>query len=221
MAPAAVSAFEARRRENVANNAKLLAESQALGAKMARAAKPPPRPAAPRKRKAAEPAQRTRVMPTRQSARLSASSGDEPLTSLRTEREIIEADRPAKKTRMTEDITLSKVSLEGSRWTNGDALASFAVSGAQPGLRTFTDDDIKETPDEKLKSLRKGMAELELYDGWLPNGRLFNIKQHQNAALTRRRYQDHTRADIFPNVPPRPGQANHPCWRQEGSHGRF
>lgn len=172
MAPGGLSAFEAKRRENVANNAKLLAESQALGAKMARAAKPPPKPAAaPRKRKAAEPVQR--VMPTRatrQSARLSGAGADSELTSLKTEREIIEEQKPAKRARITEDLNLSKVTLEGSRWSNGDALASFA-QGAQPGVRTFTDDDIKDTSDDKLKTLRKGMAELELYDGWLPNGR--------------------------------------------------
>ncbi|KAK6076265.1 WD domain-containing protein [Seiridium cupressi] len=168
MAPAGLSAFEARRRENVANNAKLLQESQAIGKKMARAAKPPPKPVAPRKRKAAEPVQRTRVMPTRQSARLSGGGADTELESLKTQAEIIEEQKPAKRSRMTGDIALSKATLEGSRWANGDALASFA-QGAQPGVRTFTDDDIKDTSDEKLISLRKGMAELELYDGWLPN----------------------------------------------------
>lgn len=169
MAPAGISAFEARRRENVANNAKLLQESQALGAKMAKAAKPPPRPVTTRKRKPAEPVQRTRVMPTRQSARLSGGAGgDVELESLKTAAEIIQDQRPAKRSRVTEDLNLSKVALEGSRWTNGDALASFA-QGAEPGKRTFTDEDMKDTKDEKLLELRKGMAELELYDGWLPN----------------------------------------------------
>lgn len=219
MAPGGVSAFEARRRENVANNAKLLAESQALGAKMARAAKPPPRPAAPRKRKAAEPVVRTRVMPTRQSARLSATPGDEPLASLKTEREIIEADRPAKKIRMTEDIKLSNASLDGARWATGSALSSFVVQGAQPGVRTFTDEDIKDTSDEKLKSLRKGMAELEIYDGWLPHGRSLLIRTAWVPVLTFRRYQDYTGAHILSDLPSCTGQAHYSCRRQEGHHG--
>ncbi|KAI1863547.1 hypothetical protein JX265_008764 [Neoarthrinium moseri] len=165
-----VSAFEARRRENVANNAKLLQESAAIGAKMARAAKPPPKPAAaPRKRKAAaEPVQRTRVMPTRQSARLSGGAAETDLDSLQTKSELLEAQKPAKRARITGDLDVSKLKVEGSRWANGDALASFA-QGAQPGVRTFTDDDIKDTDNEELKNLRKGMQELELYDGWLPN----------------------------------------------------
>ncbi|KAF3013051.1 hypothetical protein E8E14_010001 [Neopestalotiopsis sp. 37M] len=168
MAPGGLSAFEARRRENVANNARLLQESQAIGAKMAKAAKPPPKPATTRKRKSTPPP-RTRVMPTRSSARLSATpGGDVEFESLKTAAELVEEQRPAKRARVTEDLKLDKVTLEGSRWTNGDALASFA-QGAQPGVRTFTDEDIKDTSDEKLKEVRKGMAELELYDGWLPN----------------------------------------------------
>ncbi|KAI0121745.1 WD40-repeat-containing domain protein [Xylariales sp. AK1849] len=163
-----LSAFEARRRENVANNAKLLKDTAVIGAKMARAAKPPPRPAAPRKRKAAEPVQRTRVMPTRQSARISGGGAGAEFDSIKTKAEIVEEQKPAKRARMTGDLDLSKLTVEGKRWVNGDALASFA-QGAQPGLRTFTEDDIKDTSDEKLKDLRKGMRELELYDGWQPN----------------------------------------------------
>jgi hypothetical protein len=164
-----LSAFEARRRANVANNAKLLKDTVDIGAKMARAAKPAPKPAAPRKRKTAEPVQRTRVMPTRQSSRLSGGGAGTEFVELKTETQFIAAEKPAKRARMTGDVNLSKLSVEGTRWANGDALASFA-RGAQPGVRTFTEEDIKDTSDEKLKGLRKGMQELELYDGWLVNG---------------------------------------------------
>jgi WD repeat-containing protein 76 len=183
MAPGGLSAFEARRRENVANNARLLQESQAIGAKMAKAAKPPPKPATTRKRKSTPPP-RTRVMPTRSSARLSATpGGDVEFESLKTAAELVEEQRPAKRARVTEDLKLDKVTLEGSRWTNGDALASFA-QGAQPGVRTFTDEDIKDTSDEKLKEVRKGMAELELYDGWLPNGQSCRtLYEHSHASV--------------------------------------
>ncbi|KAH8645815.1 WD40-repeat-containing domain protein [Xylariales sp. PMI_506] len=173
-----LSAFELRRRENVANNAKLLKDTAELGAKMARAAKPPPKPvSAPRKRRSTaadaevRTSTRTRVMPTRQSARLSGTTtgadGVE-LDSLKTSAELAEAQKPAKRARLTGDVSLSSVTVEGSRWANGDALASFA-QGAQPGVRTFTDEDIKDTSDEKLKNVRKGMQDLTLYDGWLPN----------------------------------------------------
>ncbi|KAK8085772.1 hypothetical protein PG997_007043 [Apiospora hydei] len=170
MAPE-LSAFEARRRANVANNAKLLKDTQDAAAKMKKAAKPVPKPAAPRKRKApAEPAQKTRVMPTRQSARLSGTEPVVDATSIKGEDLSVWESKP-KRARTTGDLKLDKMAIEGTRWANGGdtgAFASFA-QGAQPGVRTFTDDDIKDTSDEKLKDLRKSMNDLELYDGWQPN----------------------------------------------------
>lgn len=177
-----ISAFEAKRRANVVNNAKLLKDTAELGAKMARAAKPPPKPAAPRKRKAAEPVQRTRIMPTRQSARLLGGDAGTELDSLMTAAETIHAQRPAKRARMAGDVNISTLAVDGSRWANGDALVSFS-QGAQPGVRTFTEDEIKDTSDEKLKDLRKGMQELELYDGWLPNGEYTENRQCATRAL--------------------------------------
>ncbi|KAI1194178.1 WD40-repeat-containing domain protein [Nemania serpens] len=170
MAPGKLSAFEARRRENVANNAKLLKDTADLGAKMRRAAAPAPRPAVPRKRKAAEPVAPTRVMPVRQSARL-ASANAEPTKNTLVKLEDIPVelkDREPKRTRTNGDLKLSNLQVEGKRWSSAEALANF-VQGAQPGVRTFTDDDIKETDDEKLKSLRQDLSDLTLFGGWQPN----------------------------------------------------
>ncbi|KAI1634256.1 WD40-repeat-containing domain protein [Biscogniauxia mediterranea] len=170
MAPE-LSAFEARRRANVANNAKLLKETAELGAKMRRATAPPPKAttATSRKRKAAEPAPRTRtrIMPTRQSARLAGADAES--TGIKHEDipKSLDIYEP-KRTRTSGDLVLSKLQVEGQRWSSTDALASFS-QGAQPGRRTFTDDDIKDTDDEKLLSLRKGLNELKLYEGWVPN----------------------------------------------------
>ncbi|ORY61039.1 WD40-repeat-containing domain protein [Pseudomassariella vexata] len=167
MAPEAVSAFEARRRANLANNAKLLKETNETGAKMAKAARPAPRPAAPRKRKALEPAVPTRVMPTRRSARVSGAT-DTQFESIKSEYEVKAAEAPTKRIRKGGDMNLSGLVLD-ARWANGtEALASFA-QGAQPGVRTFTEEDVKDMSDEKLKDVRKGMSELELYDGWQVN----------------------------------------------------
>ncbi|KAI0206589.1 WD40-repeat-containing domain protein [Astrocystis sublimbata] len=169
MAPEKLSAFEARRRENVANNAKLLKDTADLGAKMRKAAAPAPRPAAPRKRKAAEPAVRTRVMPVRQSARLAGANSDSKDTLVKLEDVPVELkDREPKRVRTNGDLKLSNLQVEGKRWANTDALASF-VQGAQPGVRTFTDDDIKDTDDEKLKTLRQDLSDLSLFAGWVPN----------------------------------------------------
>ncbi|KAI1164162.1 WD40-repeat-containing domain protein [Nemania serpens] len=169
MPPAKLSAFEARRRENVANNAKLLKDTADLGAKMRKAAVPAPRPVAPRKRKAAEPVVRTRVMPVRQSARLASANSDSKDTLVKLEDIPVELkDREPKRARTNGDLKLSNLQVEGKRWSNTDALANL-VQGARPGVRTFTDDDIKETTDEKLKSLRQDLNDLTLFGGWQPN----------------------------------------------------
>ncbi|KAI1424292.1 WD40-repeat-containing domain protein [Xylaria sp. FL1777] len=164
-----LSAFEARRRENVANNAKLLKDTADLGAKMRKAAAPPPRPVGPRKRKAAEPAVRTRVMPVRQSARLAGANSESKDALVKLEDVPVELkDREPKRVRTNGDLQLSNLQVEGKRWSSTDALANFA-QGAQPGVRTFTDDDIKDTTDEKLKSLRQDLNDLTLFQGWQPN----------------------------------------------------
>ncbi|KAI0869524.1 WD40-repeat-containing domain protein [Hypoxylon argillaceum] len=169
MPPEKLSAFEARRRENVANNAKLLKDTAELGAKMRKAAAPAPRPAAPRKRKAAEPAVRTRVMPVRQSARLAGANSDSKETLVKLEDIPVELkDREPKRVRTNGDLNLSNLQVAGKRWSSTDALASF-IHGAQPGVRTFTDEDIKETTDEKLKSLQQDLNDLTLFGGWQPN----------------------------------------------------
>ncbi|KAI1338145.1 WD40 repeat-like protein [Xylariaceae sp. FL0016] len=168
MAPE-LSAFEARRRANMANNAKLLKDTADIGAKMRKAAAPPPKASVPRKRKSEPAAPRTRVMPTRQSARLAGADNTSNGESIKLEDIPIELkSREPKRTRTAGDLVLSDLQVEGQRWSNTEALATF-VQGAQPGHRTFTDDDIKETSDENLKSVRKEMGDLKLYDGWLPN----------------------------------------------------
>lgn len=172
MAPEKLSAFEARRQANVLNNAKLLKDTAEIGASMRRAAKPPQKPVtAPRKRKAAESVQRTRVMPTRRSARHSGVADIE-LDSFQmlNKNETPEPQaKQAKKARTAGDVKLEALLLEGKSWANSSStLASFS-QGAQPGVRTFTDDEIEDTKDETLKELRKGMSELELYDGWQVN----------------------------------------------------
>ncbi|OTB02411.1 hypothetical protein M426DRAFT_322688 [Hypoxylon sp. CI-4A] len=185
----ALSTFEARRRANVANNAKLLKDSAEVAAKMRRAAAPAPKPAASKKRKApAEPAPRTRVMPTRQSARLAGAGADRSSPGLKLEDIPAELKpREPKRIRTTGDLQLTNLQVEGQRWSSTSALASF-VQGAQPGVRTFTEDDISDTSDTKLKDLRKEMSDLSLYEGWVPND--IKITPERVYALTFHPIQD-------------------------------
>ncbi|KAI0542533.1 WD40-repeat-containing domain protein [Xylaria digitata] len=169
MPPGELSAFEARRRENVANNAKLLKDTAELGAKMRKAAVPPPKQTPTRKRKPSEPAVRTRVMPVRQSARLAGANADLKDTLVKLEDIPVELkDREPKRVRTNGDLQLANLQVDGKRWSSMDALAS-VVQKAKPGDRTFTDHDIEETTDEKLKSLRQDLSGLTLFEGWRPN----------------------------------------------------
>ncbi|KAI1320230.1 WD40-repeat-containing domain protein [Xylariaceae sp. FL0255] len=170
MAPQPLSAFEARRRENVANNAKLLKDSAEMGAKMKKAAVPLPRPAAPRKRKAADtPVVKARVMPVRQSARLSGATADSKDSAVKLEDIPVELkDREPKRVRTNGDLNLSDLQVGGQRWSSTAAVAAL-VRGAEPGVRTFTDDDIKDTEDKQLKTLRQDLGDLKLYGGWQVN----------------------------------------------------
>ncbi|KAI4864462.1 WD repeat-containing protein [Hypoxylon rubiginosum] len=187
MAPE-LSSFEARRRANVVNNAKLLKDSAEVAAKMRRAAAPPPRSAPSRKRKAPEPTPRTRVMPTRSSARLAGAGSESDGAGVKLEDIPAELKPPpSKRTRKGGDLELSKLQVEGQRWSSTSALASF-VQGAQPGVRTFTEEDIKDTEDEKLKGVRKEMDDLKLYEGWVPND--IKITPERVYALTFHPIQD-------------------------------
>ncbi len=171
MAPE-LSTFEARRKANVVNNAKLLKDSAEVAAKIRRAAAPPPKPAASRKRKATEPTPRTRVIPTRQSARLAGAGSDTNGTGIKLEDIPTELKPPeTKRMRKGGNLDLLTLQVEGQRWSSPGTMASF-VHGAQPGVRTFTEEDIKDTSDSKLKNLRKEIDNLKLYEGWVPNGKL-------------------------------------------------
>jgi hypothetical protein len=205
MAPEKISAFEARRRENVAKNAKLLKDTAEIGAKMRRAAAPTPRPAAaPRKRKAADSPAPTRVMPVRQSARLAGvkSESKDPLIKLE-DIPVELKDREPKRVRRNGDLVLSNLQVDGQRWSSTEALANF-VQGARPGVRTFTEDDIKDTADEKLKTLRQDLNDLTLYEGWQPNGESTASKERyrymMSFADTLRRHKNYTRKGICPHL---------------------
>ncbi|KAI2627610.1 WD repeat-containing protein NCU09302/NCU11420 [Hypoxylon sp. NC1633] len=187
MAPE-LSSFEARRRANVVNNAKLLKDSAEHAAKMRRAAAPRPKPAPSKKRKVPEPAPRTRVMATRQSARLAGAGNETSDDGIKLDDIPAELKPPApKRIRKSGDLQLSNLQVEGQRWSSTGALASF-VQGAQPGVRTFTEDDISDTADQKLMNLRREMNDLNLYGGWAPND--IKITPERVYALTFHPIQD-------------------------------
>ncbi|KAK4151377.1 DNA damage-binding protein CMR1 [Chaetomidium leptoderma] len=167
-----ISAFERKRLENIANNNALLSEISTTASKII------PKPAPPKSKRASaprvkrEPVQREPVRATRQSSRL-AGIGADPGTLKRkaeVEAEVESEKARAKKARVSGDLNLGDIQVEGRKWDGGldglAALKGLGVRGAQPGVRTFTDEDVKGTADKGLKDLRLRMGGLKLYEKW-------------------------------------------------------
>lgn len=171
-----MSAFERKRLENIANNNAILSGISTTADKII------PKPAPPKPKRAStprvkrEPVKREPARPTRQSSRLAGLDADAGTLKRKAEVEAeAEAEKSrAKKMRVSGDLNLGDIQVEGRKWEAGlDGLASLkglAVRGAQPGVRTFTDEDVKGTADKGLKDLRLRMSGLKLYEKWPVQG---------------------------------------------------
>ncbi|KAK3290179.1 WD repeat-containing protein [Chaetomium fimeti] len=167
-----ISAFERKRLENIANNNAILSGISTTAEKII------PKPAPPKPKRAStprakrEPVKRETVRPTRQSSRLAGLDADAGTLKRKAEVEAeVEAEKAkAKKMRVSGDLNLGDIQVEGRKWENGlDGLAGLkglTARGAQPGIRTFTDEDVKGTTDKGLKDLRLRMSGLKLYEKW-------------------------------------------------------
>lgn len=171
-----LSAFEKRRLENIAANQALLKDISATANKISAngaTSRSRTTKTTPKRREA--PVKREPAMPTRRSSRV-AGLAPEKDESKRGYDAIVAGDTAeerVKKMRISGDLSLGDTLVEGKKWAAGlDGLASLKglSRGAQPGLRTFTDEDIEKTSDKDLKDLRVRMNNLKLYEGWMPNG---------------------------------------------------
>jgi hypothetical protein len=171
----AVSAFERKRLENIASNQAILKDLTTSAEKFIPKQAPKPKPTAPRKR--TTPVKREASRPTRTSSRLAGVEADSETAKRKAEveEEFAKETAKAKRQRVSGDINLSDVVAEGKKWSKENDFLSGVMRGAVPNFRTFTEEDIKVTTDESLKSLRQKMSGLELYEGYEPNRELRNI----------------------------------------------
>lgn len=168
------SLFEQRRLQNIAANQEILKDISKTAVKIA---KPVPIPKTPRVKK--EPVER-RERPKREAAVATRASsrlkGEDPVKR-EAENEVpvslLPAERPAKKLRVSDDLSLSDVMVDGRKFAADiNALSGLLPKrGADPGVRTFDEDDIRQTTDKDLKQLREQMNGLALYDKWAVNGK--------------------------------------------------
>ncbi|KAJ4164040.1 hypothetical protein LMH87_005731 [Akanthomyces muscarius] len=167
--PTEMSAFERRRLENIAANKALLTDISATAKKVI-PAKPAPKPA-PKRKSRTETVKRESARPTRMSSRLAGIDADNETLKRKLEVEAeYEASRTqAKKIRTADDLNLGDIVVDGRKYGSSVAGIQGIFRGAEPGVRTFSEDDIKETTDAGLKELRLRMSSLELYEHWAPN----------------------------------------------------
>ncbi|RSL44666.1 DNA damage-binding protein cmr1 [Fusarium sp. AF-6] len=167
---APLNAFQRRRLENIAANQKLLNEVSAVAKKVA--PKPPPKKPTPsRSRTRQTPVKAEPTRATRKSTRLAGLGADDATLKRKyeIEAEVAAEQAKAKKLRVNGDLSLGDIAVEGKKWEAGANGLKGIVRGAQPGVRTFTEDDVKETTDKGLKELRLRMSDLKLYEHWAPN----------------------------------------------------
>lgn len=170
MAPSAendgLTAWERRRAENAKANNEILSNISKTSAKIFSTVPAPTKkkPTAPRKR--AEPVKREPAIPTRRSARVAGADADPEILKRKLE---VDAEAQAqqgreKRTRVSGDLKFSDIQVDGRTWQGSLDGLSKIYTGAQTGVRTFTDEDVEETTDVGLKNLRKEMNNLKLYE---------------------------------------------------------
>ena len=183
-----MSAFERKRLENIAANQAMLKDLSTTAEKIIPRSVAKPKSTAPRKK--ATPVKREEPRPTRTSSRIAGIEADSETAKRKAEveYEFAKETAKAKKQRVSGDLNFNDIVVEGKKFNKGDDFLSGIMRGAQPNMRTFTEDDIKETTDEGLKALREKMSRLELYEGYEPNRRFLldnlcscaNIIRNQN-----------------------------------------
>ncbi|KAM3442821.1 hypothetical protein MY4824_000962 [Beauveria thailandica] len=167
--PAEMSAFERRRLENIAANKALLTDISATAKKVI-----PDKPvlkAPPKRRSQAVQVKKEPARPTRMSSRLAGIEADNDTLKrkLEVENEFEAAKSRAKKMRIGDDLNIGDIVVDGKKYGGSIAGITGIFRGAEPGVRTFSEDDIKETTDAGLKDLRLRLSSLKLYEHWAPN----------------------------------------------------
>lgn len=181
------SLFEQRRLQNIAANQEILKDISKTAVKIA---KPAPTPKPPRVRKAPvekrERPKREPAVATRASSRLKGEGPVKREAEDEIPASLLPAERPAKKLRVSDDLSLSDVMVDGRKFAADISALSGLLPkrGAEPGVRTFDEDDIRQTTDKDLKRLREQMNSLALYDKWAVNGKRDPTADQETRLLT-------------------------------------
>jgi hypothetical protein len=174
--------FAERRAANIqANNAELAkinAVKKLKVPKASSAAESTRRASSGASRVKREPAPKETLRPTRQSSRLAGINADDNVLKRKVEVELEAENEKArqKKMRVNDDMALGEISIDGKKWEGGFSEMKklglgIPARGAQPGVKTFTEEDVKDTTDKGLKDLRLRMGSLKLYEKFPVGGK--------------------------------------------------
>jgi hypothetical protein len=178
IAPPEISDFEKQRLANIAERdallKKLTSEVQQAGLYQKPSSKATTNgPGRPHKKQA--PMKRVKKEedfgPRRTSSRLAGIQADSEVAKRKAdeEYEVAKEQARAKRQRISGDLALGDIVVNGK--LNGTSLLgtdTILKGVAKPYERTFGEDEIRETTDKELKSLREQMNGLELWDAWEP-----------------------------------------------------
>lgn len=169
-----MSAFERKRLENIAANRAILTDISYASKKLIpdKISTPKSTQSSKKSRGRTEVIRREPLRATRMSSRLAGIDADNDASkrALSSELEKEATHARSKKQRLSQDLQLGDVIVEGRKWGGGVDGLSAITRGAAPGVRTFTAADVKETTDDELRDLRLRMNSLKLYEHWYPNG---------------------------------------------------
>ncbi|KAI4197669.1 MAG: hypothetical protein LQ348_002114 [Seirophora lacunosa] len=173
---AEISDYERQRQENIAQRDKLLRQLalDASAAGLGPGQKPKPgRPA--QKKKPPVKKIKEEVVPRRTSSRIAGIEADSEVAKRKAEDEYVAAQQAAKvkRQRISGPLDLSEVQVAGKGWDKHDnSFQDVTRRGADPGERTFGEEEVKKTTDKELRALREKLSGLELYDGFEPNRKM-------------------------------------------------
>ena len=208
-----MSAFERRRLENNETNKKLLDSASVVARKIAPKTPTPKKSTPARIRTRSTVVKKEAARPTRQSSRLAGIDADNDVLKrkLEVDAESAAAEAKAKKLRVSGDLSLGDIAVEGKKWEAGVGGLKGIMRGAQPGVRTFTKEDVKETNNKELKDLRERMSGLDLYEHWTPHGNVFFRVLPTVISNALARDQDYSATSICSGSSPNRNEARRLC----------
>lgn len=174
---AGLSEYEIQRQEKIEKNQALLRQLQldAASAGIAPSTKAAKSGTSDRSQKRKRPVQKIKeeVLPRRTSSRLRGIVADSEVAKQKAdeEAEAFQEAQKAKRQRVSNDLNLADIVVAGRSWNQSGNFLSM-VGPANPGERTFSAQDVKNTSDKELRELRERMSGLQLWKEFEPSSKL-------------------------------------------------